>query len=67
MTIIETTCLVVLMLLGSLAAFTLGWYAGHETGYRQGRLDAQRWEAELEQWAQDVWPREEREGQDERG
>jgi hypothetical protein len=44
MTVIETAGLLVLVMLGGLAAALIGFYAGVEAGYRRGRADAEQWQ-----------------------
>lgn len=52
-----TMGLLSLVILGTLAAFTLGWISGCECGYQRGRFDEARWRDTIDEQAHDIWQR----------
>jgi hypothetical protein len=54
---VGTIFLLLLVILGTLAAFTLGWISGCECGYQRGRCDEARWQAYMHDLAHDLWQR----------
>jgi hypothetical protein len=52
-----TMGLLLLVILGALAAFTLGWISGCECGYQRGRFDEARWRETVDDLAMGIWQR----------
>jgi ABC-type dipeptide/oligopeptide/nickel transport system permease subunit len=52
-----TLCLLLVVILGALAAFVLGWISGCECGYQRGRFDEARWREDTDALANEIWQR----------
>jgi hypothetical protein len=52
-----TCALLLLVILGALAAFTLGWISGCECGYQRGRAEGERLKEDVEALARHIWER----------